>query len=221
MITNVMQKTFVFPLNKWKQTKTVMYIGFSFKLIIWTWRHNIKYWWLTSVPFFIGIFRRELIEFLRTAHVLSTMDSWCYNMTALSKSKSVPKCRSYSSVYPFFIGILKRIYRIFKTFSYCIHYRFLMLYRILLNLCIWQEGILHNMTALSESKSFKNVGVITARTFFHRYFVRELIGFSRLAHIVSIIDTWCFIGSFLTFAFDRGHTAQHDYFVKIKIGSKM
>ena len=35
----------------------------------------------------------------------------------------------------------------------------------------------------------KNVGVNTERTFFHRYFERELIGFSRLALVVSIIDS--------------------------------
>ena len=35
-----------------------------------------------------------------------------------------------------------------------------MLYWILLNFCISTEDILHNMTALSESKSVKNVGVI-------------------------------------------------------------
>ena len=46
------------------------------------------------------------------------------------------------------------------------------------------------MTVLSELKSvLKNVGVIAARTFFHKYFLRELIEFSRTAHIVSIIDS--------------------------------
>ena len=43
--------------------------------------------------------------------------------------------------------------------------------------------------------------VISARTFFHRYFVRELIRFSRLAYIVSTKDSKCFIGSFSAFAF--------------------
>ena len=64
-----------------------------------------------------------------------------------------------------------------------------MLHWILLNFCIYQEDILHNMTALSESKSIKYLRVISARTFFRRYFVRELIGFSRLANIVSTIDS--------------------------------
>ena len=42
---------------------------------------------------------------------------------------------------------------IFKNCLCFIDYRLLMLYRILLNLCIQQEGILHYLTALTESKS--------------------------------------------------------------------
>ena len=34
-------------------------------------------------------------------------------------------------------------------------------------------------------------------------FLRELIGFSRIAHIVSAIDSGCFIGTFSTFVFDK------------------
>ena len=42
---------------------------------------------------------------------------------------------------------------IFKNCSCFIDYRLLMRYRILLNFCVSQETILHNMTTLSESKS--------------------------------------------------------------------
>ena len=41
------------------------------------------------------------------------------------------------------------------------------------------------MTALSESKSVENVEVITERTFFHRHFLKEFIGLSRIAYVVS------------------------------------
>ena len=48
---------------------------------------------------------------------------------------------------------------------------------------------MHYGTALSGLKSVKYVGVISGRTFFHRHFLRELIGFSRIAHIVFTIDS--------------------------------
>ena len=44
------------------------------------------------------------------------------------------------------------------------------------------------MTALSESKSVKNVDVIFKLTFFHRHFLSELIRFSRIGHVLSTID---------------------------------
>ena len=59
------------------------------------------------------------------------------------------------------------------------------------------------MTALSESTSVKNVGVVTERTFFHGHFLKELLRFSRLAYIVSTIDTGFFIISFLNFASNK------------------
>ena len=43
--------------------------------------------------------------------------------------------------------------------------------------CIYLEDILQNMTALSESTSVKNLGVITERTFFHGHFLKELLRF--------------------------------------------
>ena len=39
---------------------------------------------------------------------------------------------------------------------------------------------------------------------FHRHFLRELIGFPRLDHVVSTIDSLCFIGIFLTFVINKG-----------------
>ena len=59
-----------------------------------------------------------------------------HNMTALSESKSVQKCRSYIRAYLFSWVFCKRFNGVFKTCSHCIHYKFLMLYRILPNFCI-------------------------------------------------------------------------------------
>ena len=59
-----------------------------------------------------------------------------YYMTALSDPHFFFKRRSSLRVYFFPKVFRKRIDRIFKTCSYCIHYRFLMLYRTLLNLRI-------------------------------------------------------------------------------------
>ena len=58
---------------------------------------------------------------------------------------------------------------------------------------------MQNMTALSEAKSIEKYSVeklFPRVTFFHMYFVRELIGFSRIAHVVFTIGSFCLIGSF-------------------------
>ena len=78
-----------------------------------------------------------------------------------------------------------------------------MLYRILLNFCIGQEDILHYFTALSGLKSVQKCKGYYRAYFFHRHFLKELSGFSRLGHVVSTKDSWCFIGSFLTFVFNK------------------
>ena len=78
-----------------------------------------------------------------------------------------------------------------------------MLYRILLNFCVWQETILHNMTTLSESKSVKNVGIINDWPFLYRHFCMKIDRILRIAHASSTIDSWCFIGSVVTFAFNK------------------
>ena len=67
-----------------------------------------------------------------------------------------------------------KIDRIFKNCSCFIDYRLLMLYRILLNWCIQQEDILHYLTALTESKSFKNVGNIHDWPFLYRNFCMKI-----------------------------------------------
>ena len=67
-----------------------------------------------------------------------------------------------------------KVYRIFKNCSCFIDYRLLMLYRILLNLCIQQEDILHYLTALTESKLFKNVGIIHDWPFLYRHFCMKI-----------------------------------------------
>ena len=63
---------------------------------------------------------------------------------------------------------------IFKNCSCFIDYRLLMLYRILLNFCILQGTILHNMTTLSESKSVKKVGIINDWPFLYRHFCMKI-----------------------------------------------
>ena len=63
---------------------------------------------------------------------------------------------------------------IFKNCSCFIDYRLLMLYRILLNFCVSQETILHNMTTLSESKSVQNVGIINDWPFLYRHFCMKI-----------------------------------------------
>ena len=52
--------------------------------------------------------------------------------------------------------------------------------------------------------SSKIVGLMSERIFFHRHFQRDLIGFSRIAHVVvTTIDSSCLIGSFQNLAFDK------------------
>ena len=65
---------------------------------------------------------------------------------------------------------------IFRSCSCFIDYRLLMLYRILLNFCVWQETILHNMTTLSDSKSVKNVGIINDWPFLYGHFCMKIDG---------------------------------------------
>ena len=62
---------------------------------------------------------------------------------------------------------------------------------------------MHYLTAMTESKSVKNVGVITSHPFFIGIFLRKLMDFLRIAHVSWTIGSWCFIGSFYTFAFDK------------------
>ena len=119
----------------------------------------------------MGIFLWKLLEFLRIAHVSSTLDSWCFigsvvtfafNKRTYCTTKIVDRIKIGSKN----VGdihertFLHRVFSmtidgIFKNCSCFIDYRLLMLYRILLNLCIQQEDILHYLTALSDSKSVK------------------------------------------------------------------
>ena len=89
----------------------------------------------------------------------------------------------------------KRVQRVFKKCSCCIHHRFLMLYRILLNICILQEYLLHYMAAFSELKKCR---YYFRAYLLHRYFLRELKGCSRMAQVVSTLDSWCFCRIFLS-----------------------
>ena len=92
-------------------------------------------------------------------------------MTALSESKSITNVGVITDPKFPLRNFSKRINRILKNCLCFIHYRLLMLYRILLNFCIWQEDIVQYLTALSDSKSFQKC------TFFYTYFIRELMIF--------------------------------------------
>ena len=65
---------------------------------------------------------------------------------------------------------------IFKNSSCFIDYRLLMLYRILLNLCIQQEDILHYLTTLTELKSVQKCRSYYERPFLHRHFFMKIDG---------------------------------------------
>ena len=80
-------------------------------------------------------------------------DDILLNMTALSESKSVKKCRSYFRAYLFHRHFQRELIG-FKILAHIVSaIVFFMLKWIILNSCLLQEDILHNMTALSESKS--------------------------------------------------------------------
>ena len=85
---------------------------------------------------------------------------------------------------------------IFKNCSCFIVYRLLMLYRILLNFCIWQEDHTAQLDYVVRIKIVKNVGVINERHFLYRHFCIKIDRILRIAHVSSTIGYWCFIGSF-------------------------
>ena len=63
---------------------------------------------------------------------------------------------------------------ILKNCSCFIDYRLLMLYRILLNLCIQQEDILHYLAALTESKMVQKCRNYSRLTLFYRHFCMKI-----------------------------------------------
>ena len=83
--------------------------------------------------------------------------------------------------------ISERIDSIFKKCPCCIHYRFLMLY----------HSVVRNNFFFKKCRSYFRAYL------FYRHFLRELMGFSGIAYFVSTILSECFIGSFLTFIFDK------------------
>ena len=100
-------------------------------------------------------------------------DSW--SKSALLNRKNVGIINDWPFLYRHFC---MKIDWIFKNCSCFIDYRLLMLYRILLNFCVWQETILHNMTTLSDSKSVqkKSVGIINDWPFLYRHFCMKIDG---------------------------------------------
>ena len=127
-----------------------------------------------------------MIEFLRIAHVSSTVDSWCFIGSVvtfalnkrtllhyerpLTESKLIQNCRSYYERPFLHRHFSMKIDGIFKNFSSFIDYRLLMLYGILLNLCIKQEDTMHYLTALTESKSVQKCRSYYEWPFLHRHF---------------------------------------------------
>ena len=122
-------------------------------------------------PFFHRLFLWKLMEFLRIAHVSSTIGSWCFSGSVVTfafykrpYSTTWLRCQNQNlfkkvgiiNDWPFlYRHFCMKIVGFFKNCSRFIDYRLLMLYRIRRNFCAWQETILHNMTTLSESKSVK------------------------------------------------------------------
>ena len=64
----------------------------------------------------------------------------------------------------------------FKNCSCFIDYRLLMLYRILLNFCVWQETILHNILRCQIQNLLKSVGIINDWPFLYRHFCMKIDG---------------------------------------------
>ena len=97
-------------------------------------------------------------------------------LTALTESKSFKKCRSYYERTFLRQHFFMKIDGLFKNCLCFIDYRLLMLYRILLNLCLEGKDIMHYLTALTESKSFKKCRSYYERPFLHRVFSMKIDG---------------------------------------------
>ena len=63
---------------------------------------------------------------------------------------------------------------IFKNCSCFIDYRLLMLYRILLDFCVWQETILHKWLRCQNQNLFKNLGIISDWPFLFWHFCMKI-----------------------------------------------
>ena len=63
---------------------------------------------------------------------------------------------------------------IFKNCSCFIDYRLLMLYRILLNFCVWQEPYCTTWLRCQNQNLFKNVGIINDWPFLYRHFCMKI-----------------------------------------------
>ena len=170
-------------------------------------------------PFLHRLFLWKLIEFLIIAHVSSTIDSWCFigsvvtfafnkrtyctTWKTLTELKLVQKCRSYLRATLSSSAFFMKIDGIFKNCSCFIDYRLLMLYRILLTFAFDKRPYCTTWLRCQNQNLFKNVGIIHERPFLYRHFLWKLIEFLIIAHVSSTIDSWCFIGSVLTFAFNK------------------
>ena len=94
-----------------------------------------------------------LDPFLDPSNLLYLARTILHYLTALKESKSFQKCRSYYHKYLFDRYFVRELIG-FSRLAYIVYIvDFFMLYRIRRNFCIEEEDILHNMTALSESKS--------------------------------------------------------------------
>ena len=123
---------------------------------------------------------------------------------------------------PFSHVFSKRVQRVLKNCSCCIHYRFLTLYRILLNFCIWQEDILHYMTVLSESKSVQKCSSYYRAHFFSAAFSKRIDKvFKNYSCCIHFRFLMLLSGPSKLLHLRRGYTALLNSVVRIKIGTQM
>ena len=120
------------------------------------------------------MFRHRLMLYRILLNFCIQQEDILHYLIALTESKSVKKCRSYYERPFLHRHFSMKIDWIFKNCSCFIDYRLLMLYRILLNLCIQQEDILHYLTALTESKSVKKCRNYYDWPFLYRHFCMKI-----------------------------------------------
>ena len=167
---------------------------------------------ITSHPFFIGIFLRKLMDFLRIAHVSWTIGSWCFIGSfytfAFDKRpycttwlwyqnenlfKIIGIINDWPFLYPYFC---MKFDRIFTNCSCFIDFRLLMLYQIRRSFDFDKRPYCTTWVRCQSQNLFKNVGIINDWHFLYWHFCIKIDRVLRIAHVSWTIGYWCFIGSF-------------------------